>query len=59
MLTSVETRVRDAVLTAIENLVIPIVELAMKSTNAPSGRSVDGNVFELDQRDYLGDIESL
>ena len=37
VMTSVKTRVQDAVLTAIENLVIPRVELAMKSANAPSG----------------------
>ena len=60
MLTSVQTRIQDAVLTAIENLVIPRIELAMKSANAPSERSVDGNVLEPDQRDFLGNnIESL
>ena len=31
----------------------------MKSANAPSGRSVDGNILEPDQRDFLGKIESL
>ena len=60
MMTAVETRVQDAVLTAIENLVIPGVELAMKSTNAASaGRSVDGNVLNLDQRDFSGNVEGL
>ena len=59
VLTSVETRVQDAVLTAIEILVIPRVELAMKSANAPSERNVDGIVLEADQRDFLGKIESL
>ena len=34
VMTSVETRVQDAVLTEIENLVILTVELAMKSANA-------------------------
>ena len=52
VLTSVETRVQDTVLTAIKKLVIPRVELAVKSTNAPSGRSVDGNILEPDQRDF-------
>ena len=37
----------------------PRVELAMKSANAPSGRSVDGNVFVSDQRVFLGNIEGL
>ena len=43
VLKSVETRVQDAVLTAIGKLVIPRVKLALKSANALSGRSVDGN----------------
>ena len=58
-MTSVETSVQDAVLTAIENLVIPRVELGMKAAIAPSGCSVVGNVLEPDQRDFLGNIESL
>ena len=59
VMTSVESRFQDAVSTAIKILVIPQVELAMKSANAPSGRSVDGNVLESDQRDTLGKIEGL
>ena len=39
VLTSVKTRVQDAVLTARKKLVISRVELATKSTNAPAGRS--------------------
>ena len=38
---------------------IPRVEFAMKPTNAPSERSVDGNVLEPDQRDFLGNIEGV
>ena len=59
VMTKVENRVQDEVLTVIEILVIPRVELAMKSANVSSGRSVDGNVLELDQRDFLGYIEGL
>ena len=59
MMTSGETKVQKAVLTAIENLVFPRVELAMKSANAHSGQSGDGNVLEPDQRDFLGNIEGL
>ena len=58
-MTSVETRVQNSTLTAIENLVIPRVELAMKSANAHPEQSVDGNVLEPDQRDFLGNIEGL
>ena len=59
VMTTVKTSIRDAVLTTIEGLVIPRVELAMKSANASSGWSVDGNVLELDQRDLSGNIEGL
>ena len=59
VITTVETRVQDAVLTAIENSVIPRVELAMKSTNASSERSFNGNVLDPDQRVFLGDVECL
>ena len=38
VMTTVETRVKDAVLTAKENLVVPRVKLAMKSVNASSER---------------------
>ena len=51
---TVENRVQDAVLTAIENILIPRVKLAMKSANAFSGRSVDGNVVEHEQRYFFG-----
>ena len=36
VMTTVDTRVQDAVLTAIEKLVIPRVELAVKAANVPS-----------------------
>ena len=59
VMTSVETRVQDAVLTTTEMLVIPERELAMKSANAHPERSVDGNVLEPGQRDNLGKIKGL
>ena len=39
VMTTVQTSVQDAVLTAGESLVVPRVELAMKSANASSGQS--------------------
>ena len=57
--TSVETGVQDAILTAIRSLVIPRVELGMKSANAPSGQPVDGDVLKPDQRDFLSNIGGL
>ena len=59
VMTTVKIRVKDAVLTAIENVVNPRVELAMKSADASPGRSVDGIVLEPDQKDLSGTIESL
>ena len=59
VVTTVETRIQNAVLTAIEESVIPRVELAMKSTNASSWRRMDGNVLELNQKDFSGRTESL
>ena len=56
---TVETRVQDAVQTATEILVIPRVELALKSTNASSWRRGDGIALELDQRDYSDKVEIL
>ena len=58
-MTTVETRHQEAVLTAIENIVVPGVELAMKSDKASSGRSLDGNVLEPDHRDFSGKVEGL
>ena len=59
VMTAVETRVQDAVLTALENLVIPGVELVMRSGNVSSGRSVHGNVLDHDQRGFSGNIKGL
>ena len=59
VMTTVETRVQDAVLTAIESLVILRIELAMKSANASSEPNLDGSVSEPDQRDFSGNIEGL
>ena len=59
VMTTAETRVQDALLTAIENLLIPRVKLAMKSVNASSGREVGSVVLDSDQRDFSGNIESL
>ena len=52
VMTSVETRVLEAVLTAVENLATPKMELAVKSANAHSESSVDVNVLEPDQWDF-------
>ena len=52
VMTTVETREQDAVLTAVEDLVILRVEQAMKSVNASTGRGVGSVVLNPDQRDF-------
>ena len=59
VVTTVETFVRVAVLTALELLLIPRLELAMKSVNASSGPDVNSVVPDPDQRKFSGYIESL
>ena len=59
VMTTVETRVHDPVLSAIENLVILRVELAIKLLFASSGRGVDRVVLDPDQRVFSQYIESL
>ena len=55
----VETRVQNAVLTAMEILQIARVEFAMKSVNASSERGVDSFVLDRDQRDFSRNVEDL
>ena len=52
VMTTVETRAQNAELTVIENLILPRVELAMKSVNASSGHRVGGAVLDPDRRDF-------
>ena len=59
VMTTVETKAQNAVLTVIENLVLPRVELAMKSVNASSGHRVGGAVLDPDGVDFSGNIEGL
>ena len=58
-MTTVETRVQDALLTAIENLAFLRVELAMNSVNASCGHGVGSLVLDPDQRDFSGNLEGL
>ena len=59
VMTTVETRLHDAVLTAIESLVVFRIELAMKKVNASSARDIDSVVSDPDQRDFSGKIDGL
>ena len=59
VMTTVETRVQDAKWTAMENLVIPKLELAMKSVVASSGHGVGSVVLVPNQRAFSVNIEGL
>ena len=59
VMTSVERSVQDAVLPAIEKIIILWKKMALKSAYAPSDGSVDGNVLEPDQKEFSSNIESL
>ena len=59
MMTTVKTKVQDAVLNTIEDLIIPRVELAMKSVNASPGRDADSVVTDPDQGGFLRNIETF
>ena len=59
VMTTVETRVRDALLIAIGKLILPRIELAMKSFNASYGHEVGSVVLDLDQGDFPSNFEGL
>ena len=52
VMTTIKTKVKDALMTAIENLVVPRIELAMKSFNASSGHELGSFMLDLDHMDF-------
>ena len=55
---NVESRMHDAILTAIDNVVIPRVELAVKSITGSAGHGTSSEVQNPDRRDFLGNIRN-
>ena len=51
---TVEDRIQNAILTAIDNIVAPKIELAIRSVNASSGRDVASASGNSERRDYEG-----
>ena len=51
---TVEDRIQNAILTAIENIVAPKIELAIRSINASSGRDVTSGSANSERRDCVG-----
>ena len=51
---TVENRIQNAILTAIDNLVAPKIELAIRSINASSGRDVASVSVKSERREHVG-----
>ena len=51
---TVEDRIENAILTAIDNIVAPKIELAIRSINASSGRDVASVSANSDRREHRG-----
>ena len=51
---TVEDRIQNAILTAIDNIVAPKIELAIKSINASSGRDVTSVSMNSERREHVG-----
>ena len=51
---TVEDRIHNAILTAIDNIIAPIIELAIRSTNASSGRDVTSVSVNSERREHAG-----
>ena len=51
---TVEDRIQNAILTAIENIVTPKIELAIRSINASSGRDVANVSVNSERREHVG-----
>ena len=51
---TVEDRIQNAVLTAIDNIVAPKIELAIRSINASSGRDVTSVIVNSERGEHVG-----
>ena len=56
---TVEDRIQNAILTAIENIVAPKIDLAIRSINASSGRDVTSVSANSERREQVGISTSL
>ena len=51
---TVEDRIQNAILTAIDNIVAPKIELAIRSINASSGRNVTSETVNSERGEHVG-----
>ena len=56
---TVENRMHDAILAAIHNVVIPIVEMAVPSITGSTGHGTNSEVQNPDRRDFLENIRNI
>ena len=56
---TVEDRIQNAILTAIDNIVAPEIELAIRSINSSSGRDVTSVSANSERREHVGINASL
>ena len=56
---TVEDRIQNAILTAIENIVAPKIELAIRSINASSGRDATSVSANSERREHVGTSNSF
>ena len=56
---TVEDRIQNAILTALDNIVAPKIELSIRSTNASSGRDVTSVSGNSERREHVGINASL
>ena len=54
IINTVEDRIQNAILTAIENIVAPKIELAIRSINASSGRDATSVSANSERREHVG-----
>ena len=59
LFTTIKTKVQEAIVTAMENMASPRVEVATKSVNAHSGRDVDTVVQDPYHKHFSRKIASL
>ena len=55
---TVESCLHDLTLTAIDNVVIPRVEMVVKSISDPAGQGTGSEVQNPDRRDFVGNIKN-
>ena len=55
---TVESRMHDAILTAIDSVVIPTVDMAVKSITGSTGHGTNSEVQNPDRRDFWGILET-